>query len=309
MTTTAPRRVAWHALGTILPEGTTSAEEALILSGLAGWNVRKRELYAANGALVSGKYATVRDTPDGGEEVLGVVGDRFEIIQNEAHIELLDTFADEVGATFDSAGTTTGGAETFISMKLPSYFAVGGEDAHDMYVTALNSHVGSRSFTFLVTPVRLICTNMQSAALRSRSNVRRVRHTSGAPRAVAQEARRLADDTFAYIEDFLGVANRLANTPMTVGEFEDLVRDVFGTASKAPHVMARADNKVETLVRLFVEAETQNAIRNTAWAAYNAFSEYQDHFAETRGGDPARARALSSVLAPSLKAKALKLVC
>lgn len=301
---------AWARIGKILPEGTRSAEEALRLAGLAGWNVRKEPIYTAEGLTVPGRYATVRDVPgEDRAEVLGVVGEQFHIVQNEDHVGFLDTFADEVGATFEAAGTTQGAEETFITMKLPSMLRVLGEaDPHDLYVTALNSHVGSKSFTFMVTPVRLICTNMQSQALGAASNVRRVRHTPGVSKVVVDEARKTIDDMFSYLESFQTTADIMARTPMSEAEFEERIRRGYGTTSKAPHVTARMESKIEELMYLFAEANTQDGIRNTAWAGYNALVEYQDHYSETRGGDPLRARALNSVLDSSAKRRALDVV-
>lgn len=47
------------------------------------------------------------------------------------------------------------------------------------------------------------------------------------------------------------------------------------------------------MLRLWADADTQDAVRGTAWAGYQAVVEYVDHFAPVRGGgtDPATARA------------------
>lgn len=308
-TETADRAMAWHQMGTTLPTGITSAEDALRESGLANWNVRKEPIYLDDGLLVPGKFATVRDTPSGGKEVMGVVGKQFHILQNEDHIPFLDAFADETGATFDTAGTTTGSEETFISMKLPSMVNVlGNTDRHDLYVTALNSHVGSRSFTLMVTPVRVVCTNMQSAALGDASNSFRVRHTSGATRTVVNEARQMVDRVFTYLDDFQKHADILASKKMTDDEFYAIIQREFGSESTAPHVVARVDAKFDALMYLFTQSETQEGIRNTAWAGYNALVEYFDHYSETRGDNPNRSRAINSVLDPSAKRRALRAV-
>ncbi len=44
--------------------------------------------------------------------------------------------------------------------------ATGTQDRTELYLAALNSHDGSSKFTFLVTPIRIVCANTQSAALR-----------------------------------------------------------------------------------------------------------------------------------------------
>src|SRR5512139_1328872 len=101
---------AWHRLGQVLPDLMT-AEEALNAAHLAGWNVRKKPLWVEGDPVISdegvapggllevpSKYATVRTNPiNGGTDVLGVVGDQYTVIQNEAHADLLDTLVDTAG--------------------------------------------------------------------------------------------------------------------------------------------------------------------------------------------------------------------
>jgi hypothetical protein len=67
-------------------------------------------------------YATVRTNPITGRlDVLGVVGSKYQPVQNEASCDLLDALVDQSGgAHFETAGALRGGRETFVTMKLPS---------------------------------------------------------------------------------------------------------------------------------------------------------------------------------------------
>lgn len=90
----------------------------------------------------------VRDNPiaAGQLDYLGVVGTKYEPVQNEASCAVLDAITDTAGARFETAGALKGGRETFVTMKLPKTMTFeghdGSKDRTDWYLAALNSHDG-----------------------------------------------------------------------------------------------------------------------------------------------------------------------
>ena len=72
------RETPWHGLGRIVMDAPAS-REALELAGL-DWQVESRNIYSGTGAMIPGYRANVRSTDDA---VLGVVSDRYRIVQNE----------------------------------------------------------------------------------------------------------------------------------------------------------------------------------------------------------------------------------
>lgn len=151
---------AWHRLGQSVNH-TMTAREALEAAHLAGWNVRKMPLQVALEPVVTADgvstpaplsvpdhYATVRDNPivPGRIDVLGVVGSKYEPLQNEASCDLLNALTDQGGAVFETAGALRGGRETFVTMKLPEAMTFdgvdGSKDRTEFYLAALNSHDG-----------------------------------------------------------------------------------------------------------------------------------------------------------------------
>ena len=77
-------------------------------------------------------------------DYLGVVGTKYEPVQNEASCAVLDAITDESGAHFETAGALKGGRETFVTMKLPKTMTFEGRDGSadttEWYLAALNSH-------------------------------------------------------------------------------------------------------------------------------------------------------------------------
>lgn len=289
-----------------------SAMEALEAGGLAGWNLRKVPAVAVeNGKRIPmpGRYAVLRDNPDKTVSCIGDVGCEFKIVQNEDNIDMLDTLREEAGATFVGVGQLNKGALNFVDMRLPGRLLVGGSDPVDLHLVALNSHDGSSSYTLMALPMRFFCANQLNAAIGGQKGLYRIRHTSGAHDNIKKQAKRALEESFAYLDAFQEEADRLINTRLTTAQFERIVLREFGAEDNSSQARAtRADRKVQDLMSLFAEAGTQQGIRETAWAGFNALAEWFDHLSPTRGTDRINARAQKALLDTEFKTHALKLV-
>lgn len=302
------REDAWHRLGTVTSSAQT-AEQALETALLANWNVRKVGLATEAGSAVNDHWATVRTNPaTNAEDVLGVVGRKYHPIQNEAHAELLNALVDLSGAHFETAGSLKGGREVFVTMKMPQGMSVGGVDDVDLYIAALNSHDGSTSFRILVTPVRIVCANTQAAALRQAKSSFAIRHTRGSRAAIAL-ARHALGLTHDYQAAFEAEAEAMIQQHMTTSTFMSMVKKIFPEPADSSPALAqrRYQDKVEELERLFAEAATNENIRDTAWAGYQAVTEYIDHFAPAQrtkwAADESTARAIRALGPQAVKLK------
>lgn len=313
------RQAAWHALGEVLPD-TFTAEQALYHGHLAGWKLRKVALFAQESEgsqlLVPNQYAVVRTNPIVTDQfdVMGIVGSKYTIVQNEELIHLLNLLVDESGAIFETAGAIDGGRKVFVTMKLPGNIRVGGIDRVDQYIVVMTSHDGSTSTVFMVTPIRVVCENTLNLAFNGSSNLYRVRHTVGAHQILIQQAREALDFTFKWTEGFQSDAEKLINTTMTQLQFEEIISQEFGAPEDAPiSTLTRTENKLDQMVHLFTEAETQADVRGTAWAGLNALTEWYDHFSPVRGagvntGTETELRSRKAILDPDFKNQALRLM-
>lgn len=294
------RQDAWHRLGTTVEGEAFTAEHAMRLGHLGGWDVRKVGLTAhevtehgVTAVEVPDRFATVRTNPfNGSPEALGVVGNTYQPIQNEEHCEILNRLVDESGATFDTAGSLRGGRQVFVTMRLPESIKVAGVDELSINLAALNSHDGSQAFRLLITPVRIVCANTQSAALRHNRASVAIRHTASATGRVAA-ARDALGMTWRYVEEFQAEAEAMIQQSTTEAEFVATTRQLFGWDQDATKRTATAQRtREDTLMRLWHDAGTQQPIKGTAWAGYQAVAEYVDHFAPVRTNrNKAQARA------------------
>ena len=93
------RKAPWHGLGTKVQEAPDS-KQALILAGL-DWKVKQMPVYTGDNKMIPGYKANVRDKDD---RVLGVVTDRYKVVQNEEAF----AFTDELlgyGVRYETAGS------------------------------------------------------------------------------------------------------------------------------------------------------------------------------------------------------------
>ncbi|WNM67320.1 hypothetical protein SEA_WYBORN_77 [Arthrobacter phage Wyborn] len=287
------RRDAFAQLGTDVSKAS-NAQQAMDFANLAGWDVRKHPLttmpiMGADGEMlqlpVADKWASVRTNPETLQpEVLGVVGNTYTPIQNEAHCELLDAIVEESGAHFENAAAMRGGRDVFVTMRLNDQMLVGGVDPINLSLAAFNSHDGSSSFKLAVTNMRVFCANQQAAVMHGAVSKFSVRHTarSGGILAEAREALKL---TFAYNAEFEKAAEQLIQQSYTDAQFNELINSMWDVSEDAkPAVKTRNEKRADTLNFLFADADTNDNIRGTAWAAYQSITEYVDHYAPANLG-------------------------
>jgi hypothetical protein len=77
-----------------------SSDEALTISGL-DWLVKQQPIYTAQGHLIPNYKANVRDKDS---SILGVVSDRYTIVQNFEAFEFTDNLLGD-GVKFETAGS------------------------------------------------------------------------------------------------------------------------------------------------------------------------------------------------------------
>ena len=101
------REAPWHGLGVHVNEAL-SAKEALLAAGL-DWEVTQREIQTSDNLLVPGYKANIRSSD---QEVLGVVSDRYRIIQNQEAFAFTDRLLGE-GVRYETAGSLQKGRKVW----------------------------------------------------------------------------------------------------------------------------------------------------------------------------------------------------
>jgi phage/plasmid-like protein (TIGR03299 family) len=186
------REPAWHRLGTVTREAL-NAKDALKAAHLDGWDIQKQPLTTVDASgkalTIPSKFATVRRNPDPDgptSDTLGIVGEDYRVVQNEEAFEFLTGLVDDGEAKFETAGAIKGGARVFVTMRLPKKVRIAGDDMLDLYVAVATGHDGEFAFHAFPTPVRIVCQNTLSIALRGGKSSYVVRHDRGAAPKLAE---------------------------------------------------------------------------------------------------------------------------
>lgn len=305
----------WHGLGTRL-HAMTSVQQALEAGNL-NWEVELRDLYfrGANGTaedqLVqsSTRRAVVR-TVDGAE--LGTVGPSYHVVQNSAAFEVLQPACERFGVTIESAGALGNGARVWMLARMPETVEVGPGDTINGYFLAVTSHDGSMGLRAKATPVRVVCQNTLNAAGVDRDTIVSIRHTASAADRL-REAERTVTQLVGALKASGETFRKLYQTRMSATDVAKYVEAVFpAPADKpTPDVLVRRRHTVSKLVWEGRGAQLAGADAGgaTAWAAYNAVTEYFDHVrpAEAQSASARRAANESAVFGASDLIKQLAL--
>lgn len=152
------REAPWHGLG-VRVESALNSEDALVMSGL-NWNVIQKPIMTASGNLIPGYRANIRDSDN---RVLGVVTDRYRVVQNSEAFAFTDALLGE-GVRYETAGSLQDGKKIWILAKLPDKYIIEGEQI-DPYLVFSSSHDGSGSIKVAMTPIRVVCQNTLNLAM------------------------------------------------------------------------------------------------------------------------------------------------
>jgi phage/plasmid-like protein (TIGR03299 family) len=300
---------AWHGLGKIVDTYPTSAE-AIEFAGL-NYEVARRPIFTPtfeNGATeasptteIKTHFATVRtDT----EQVLGVVGSRYNVVQNREAFTFFDAIVGGgEGILYETAGALGNGERIFITAKLPNYIQVDRNDLIEQYIFLTTSHDGSGSIQAAFTPVRIVCNNTLTSALKDCSNMVTIRHTASAHDQLKQ-AHKVMGISYQLSQQLEPIFQQMAKSYITDQETRRLITmamapsDVIFQAVRDRRTdvefSTQFENIVEDVYAYAMGAETQQmrTTAGTVFGAYNAITGYYQNAKEWKSQDAK----LSSIL-------------
>ena len=267
------RFVPWHGLGTPVEEAPTS-HEAIRMAGL-DWNVDSKPIFTDNGIEIPGYKANTRDI-DG--SVLGIVSDRYQVVQNKEAFEFTDMLIGE-GCTYETAGSLFGGKKVFLLARMPQTKILG--DEVDPFLCFTNNHSGTGSIQACCTNVRVVCNNTLNIALSTASRKWSCRHI-GNIQSKMDEAKRTLELANSYNDALAEFAVRAANTRITEAQQNKIISVLFPLPSDSSE---RMKNNIEKSIADFkncLNAPDITKFKGTAWWMINAASDYIYHRAPNR---------------------------
>lgn len=261
------RELAWHGLGTFVPEAVHS-DEALILAGL-DWEVYLDDAYTREGLRVPNTKLTRRSTD---QRVLGVVGERYRPIQNHDLFDFGDALV-EYGARYESAGSLRDGKYVFTTMVVEKPLVI-EDDPHIPYLIMASSHDGSMATRALLSPVRVVCMNTLRLAISRAKKSFTIRHTATAPARI-EEARRALGVTFEYYDGFEAEVKQLMAQDVTERQFDELIDAVWPVDEEMLKGNSRVEKKRDEVKATYLHDPSVNGWIGTGWGALNAFNTWE----------------------------------
>lgn len=267
------RFVPWHGLGTPVQSALTSAE-ALEAAGL-NWNVDARPVFTDNGIKIPGYVANTRDSDN---SVLGIVSDKYKIVQNVDAFAFTDSLIGE-DCRYETAGSLRNGKSTFMLAKLPEKKILGDEFGN--YVCFTNTHDGTGAVKVCMTPVRVVCNNTLNLALNTSKRIWTCKHM-GRMEDKLHEAEVTLGLAEQYMDDLSVVAERLANVSLNNDEIRAIVEEMFPMTDDSPERTKANMQKAKTEFMVAYYMPDIEKFRNTAWGILNAASDWMSHSSPQR---------------------------
>jgi phage/plasmid-like protein (TIGR03299 family) len=304
---------AWHGLGNPIEQGADT-EEVLQAARLANWNVRtlkydalayeNSDEYMENPIELrladSNQRLIIRTNPDNGNlECLGRVTGRYETFSNEQLAALADSIMEFDKDTYwDTAGSIHDNSVVFMSLKLGGEIIIDPQGANDkilQHVLLTTGHTGNMSVWAKNVGTRTVCANTHAIAMSEMSATYKFRHLRGQvdKQHDIAEALGLTRNYFKTLEE---IANTLYETPMETNAFVKYIDTIYPQpeekeflgvnqdgSEKKDRTMTQWNQQRDTLVDIWNGTgirgiNTIENIRGTAWAGYNAFTEYLDWY-------------------------------
>lgn len=264
------REVPWHGLGTRVQEAPTSAE-ALSLAGL-NWNVIQKAIETEDGIPIMGFKANIRDLD---ERVLGVVTDRYKVVQNSDAFSFTDELLGE-GVAYETAGSLQDGRRTWLLAKLPQRYIISGDEITP-YLVFMNSHDGTGAIKAAMTPIRVVCQNTLNLALSTAKRYWSTNHT-GNIQGKMEDARYTllyADKYMAELGKAIDSLNRMKLSDRQVYEYIDALFPLVDnpTEIQKKNLMGM---KEEVKIRYFDAPDLKHVGKN-AYRFVNAVSDFATH--------------------------------
>lgn len=262
------REKPWHGLGVEVSEAPNS-EDALRFAGL-DWNVRQENVFNSRGGIIKGFKANVRDSDD---SVLGVVGDRYKVVQNRDAFKFTDGL---IGGDvrYETAGSLRDGKQIWLLAKLPEQQIAG--DAVEPYLCFTNAHDGSSGVRVCMTPVRVVCNNTLNVALATAKRTWSMRHTENVHERL-NEARDCLFRAEDYMDGLAQYADMAANKTVQDDEIREILNELFPVTDKTSEREKATIDKIKDEFMICYFAPDIRRFRGTAWGAINAISDLVTH--------------------------------
>ena len=268
------RETPWHGLGVRVEEAVCS-EEALWLSGL-DWRVVQKDIYAGDQKIL-GYKANVRDSDD---KVLGIVSDRYRIVQNDEAFAFTDSLLGE-GVKYETAGSLSEGRQVWLLARLPKKYIISGDEI-EPYLVFSNTHDGSGAVRVAITPIRVVCQNTLNLALNTSKRCWGIKHT-GDMNLKLHEAENTLFRTEKYMAELGKSIDELNRIKLSDHKLREFINEFFPVTDDMSGIQVKNNRRLQSELELrYFEAPDLQHVGKNGYRFINAVSDMALHGKPTR---------------------------
>lgn len=269
------REKPWHGLGTKVMEAPTS-KDALILAGL-DWKVQQKPIFTESNQLIPGYKANVRDIDN---KALGVVSDKYKVIQNDEAFAFTDALLGE-GVRYETAGSLKGGKTVWMLARLPQEYIIGGEQICP-YLVFSNTHDGSGAVKVAMTPIRVVCSNTLNLCLSTAKRSWSMIHT-GDINLKLEEAKNTLFLAQSYMNELGKEFDSLNKMKLSDKEVEEYIEMLIPMKDNPTPLQEKNIQKLRNDLRSrYYNAPDLKGIGKNAYRFINAVSDFATHASPLR---------------------------
>lgn len=269
------RQTPWHGLG-IKVEEALSSRKALELSGL-NWNVIQKPIHTDDNILIPNYKANIRESD---HKVLGVVTDRYKIVQNKEAFSFTDSLIGE-GCKYETAGSLQNGRKVWLLAKLPDKYKILDDEVMP-YMVFSNSHDGTGAIKIAMTPIRVVCNNTLNLALSSAKRIWSTIHT-GDINSKLDEAMKTILLAENYMKNLDYEANYLNRKTINDTKAIEFIENLLPFPDNASKTQENNINLLRDDMKLrYFDAPDLVNLPKTSWRFINAVSDFATHIKPLR---------------------------
>lgn len=277
--------LAWHRLG-VTTDHVMTSKEAIKLAQL-DYEVGINPLYTTinDTEIIVPTHSVTYNKQNG--NIFGVVGQRYEVIQNLEAFNFLDGIVGEGEAAFHTAGALGMGETIFITVKLPQNVRIKSlpDEQIENYLLFTSSHDGSGAIKVLFTPIRVVCNNTLTAALTSSTSQWSIKHTKNARNRLSdiQKLFVIIKDEIDHLGKMFNVMHKAYLSDFAIDTLitkavlnnDEYLMDKDDVLQLKSNVSSRKQNIIYQIKKNIYTGIGQDIINpNTAYGVYNGVTTY-----------------------------------
>lgn len=251
-----------------------SSIEDVMKYGDLNWTMRLEENYTKSGIMVPDSYSIIREDTN---TVIGKdVSKQYQLFQNHEAIDFMDMLLGE-GVTYETAGCFKGGSIVWLLAKIPDDYRING-DKVTPFIAISNRNDGGGAVRAVMTPVRIVCQNTLTLALKTAKTSWSAVHKKSLSSRIIE-----AKSIFAFAHENMNSLKtemeELAAIKISRTQLERLIIPELipiGINDSESSMKHKMEDREELLER-YLYAPDLDGMEANGYRLVNAVADYADH--------------------------------